>query len=260
MSRGRVRGVIACMLAVLVPVGNAVAEHNVAQPIQLPAAAEVGQQARTDATIQTTIDGGAVSLHLITSSAVTNVGGDGSYTAHSVIEAIEVTNAPASADVTSWGFDRVEGSSYDRAYAATGEPLTNAMRSVSAQSLVLDTVSMVSLGFPSGPVVVGDSWTFDGRIASDGMTFDIAYQCRLAGVAGGAYSVDLSYADVFSVAVDDGVAEGTISGTGTLNGSLSNPLVIWGGINQTIDGVITTGSTAEVMRHDTSITLHSSEG
>jgi hypothetical protein len=213
----------------------------------------------TDAVIQTTIDDGEVSLELVTSSSVTDVADDGSYTAHSVIEAVEVTNAPASADVTSWRFDELVGTSYERRHAATGAPLTSAWRSASSQAMLLDSISMVSLGFPTTPVDVGDSWTVAGRISHDGMTFDVTYQCRLASVGGRAYSVDVSYAESFRAAHESGLAEGTISGTGTLSGSLANPLVLWGGLNQTIDGVVTTGNSAAAMRQDTSIILNSSE-
>lgn len=260
LSRGRVRGVIACMCAALVPAASAVAEHRYPETVQLPAPAAVGQAARSEATIQTTIDDGLVSLQLVTTSAITNVDGDGSYTAHSVIEAVEVTNAPASANVTSWGLTDLTGTSFDRMYASTGVPLTPATRSVDAQSLVLDSVSMVSVGFPAAPVSVGDSWTVDGDITSDGLAFDVTFQCRLASVADGTYSVDISYAEGFSAPLDGGTAEGTISGTGTLNGSLGNPLLLWGGLNQTIDGIVTTGNSAATLRQDTSITLNASEG
>jgi hypothetical protein len=260
LSRRRIRGLTACFAAALLPAGAAVAEHNVPQPIQLPAPAAVGQSARTQADIQTTIDGGQVTLRLVTSSSITRVAGNGSYTAHSVIDAVEVMNAPASADVRSWGFDNLEGSSYDRTFSASGAPLTTPSRSVPAQSLILDSVSMVSLGFPAAPVALGDAWTVAGRISSDGMAFDVTYQCRLAALADGTYSVDVSYAEAFNASVDGVTSEGTISGTGTLSGSLANPLLLWGGLNQTIEGVRTTGNSASALRQDTSITLQASEG
>jgi hypothetical protein len=238
-------------------VASAAAESGAPAPVQLPAPASVGQAVRTEASIQTIIDGGPVSLYLATSSAVIAVAGDGSYTAESTIESVDVTNAPASADVMSWGFDTLEGSTFERTYARTGAPLTLATRSVNAQSLVLDAVSMASIGFPTDPVVVGDSWTVGGVIANDGMSFTVTYQCRLASVVDGTFAVDVSYAEGFSTPVEGGVAEGTISGTGTLNGSLANPLVVSGGLNQTIDGVVTVGDTATMLRRDTSITLTS---
>lgn len=260
MSRGRIRGLTACVVATLLPAASAVAEHGVAQPVQLPAPAAIGQTVYSQAVIQTTIDGGEVTLQLASSSSVTDVAGDGSYTARSVINAVEVTNAPASANVTSWGFDDLAGSAYDRAYAASGAPLTAPSRSTGAESLVLDSVSLVSVGFPAAPVAIGDSWTVDGRISSHGMTFDVTYQCRLAVVVDGTYSVDVSYAEGFSASVDGATSEGTISGTGTLSGSLANPLLLWGGVNQTIDGVRTEGNSATTLRQDTSIALQASEG
>lgn len=260
MSRGRLWRVTACVVAALLPASGAVAEHSAGPPVQLPAPASEGQSARSQAVIQTTVDGGEVTLQLATSSYVANVAADGSYTARSTINAVAVTNAPASADVASWGLDDLEGSTFDRAYAASGAPLTAPSRSVSAQSLILDSVSMVSLGFPETPVAVGDSWTAAGRISSHGMTFDITYQCRLATVTDGAYSVDVSYTEGFSAAVDGATTEGTISGTGTLSGSLANPLLLWGGLNQTIDGVRTDGNSATTLRQDTSIQLQASEG
>ena len=78
--------------------------------------------------------------------------------------------------------------------------------------------------------------------------------------ADGTYSVDVSYAEAFHASVDGATSEGTISGTGTLSGSLANPLLLWGGLNQTIEGVRTTGNSASALRQDTSITLQASEG
>lgn len=259
LSSGRVRGLIACVVAALAPAAGVVAEQRVEQPVQLPAPAAQGQTAATRAVIQSTIDGGEVTLQLATSSYVTNVAVDGSFTARSVIDAVEVTNAPASADVMSWGFDDLEGSTYQRAYASSGAPLTAPSRSAGAESLILDSISMVSLGFPATPVAVGDLWTVGGRISSHGMTFDVTYQCRLAVVVDGTYSVDISYAESFSASADGAGYEGTISGTGTLSGSLTNPLLVWGGLNQTIDGVRTEGNSATTLRQDTSIALQASE-
>jgi hypothetical protein len=260
LSRGRFRGLTACTVAALLPAGNAVAQHSVAQPVQLPAPAAVGQAALSQSVIQTTIDGGEVTLQLVTSSQVTSVAANGSYTATSIIEAVDVTNAPASANVTSWNVNDLVGSSFDRTFAASGAPLTAPTRSATAQSVILDSVSMVSLGFPAAPVAVGDSWTVDGRIVSHEMTFDVTYQCRLAAVADGTYSVDVSYAQGFNASFDGVTAEGTISGTGTLSGSLANPLMLWGALNQTIDGVRTTGTSATTLRQDTSITVQAAEG
>lgn len=236
------------------------AVDSAAEPIRLPAPAAVGQAARTETAIQTTIDGGPVSLLLATSSSVTDVNNDGSYVARSVIDSVAVTNAPASADISTWGFSRLEGVSFDQAYASTGTPLGGGSRSFDAQSLVLDSVAMTSFGFPVEPVVVGDSWNVDGRIGSDGVDFTVTYQCRLVAVVGSTYTVDVSYAETFSADVDGGIAEGTISGTGTLSGLLDNPLAVWGELNQTIDGVTTINGTATPMRRDTSVTLTTTEG
>jgi hypothetical protein len=250
----------ACVVATLVPAAGATAEHSVLDVVELPAPAAVGQRAIADATVATTIDGGTATLRLVTSSSIIDVGDDGSYTARSLIESVEVTNAPASADVTSWGLDDLEGTSFDRLYDPSGAPVTLTRRSPAPRSFVLDSMSMVSLGFPTSPIEVGDSWTVTGRIASEGMTFGVTYRCRLKSVSDVAYDVDVSYAEGFTITLPSGTAEGTISGTGTLRGSLLNPLVLSGGLHQTIDGVVTTGNAATAMRHDTSITINSSGG
>ncbi len=126
-------------VAALVPVsGVAGASASGATiPIQLPAPAAVGQVAETQAAIQTTVDGGPVSLSVLTSSSVTAVHGDGSYVAHSVLDEVEVTNAPASADIRAWGFADLQGLSFDQRYAATGTPLPNNSRSVDARSIIV---------------------------------------------------------------------------------------------------------------------------
>jgi len=230
------------------------------EPIRLPGPAAVGQTARTETAIQTTIDGGPVSLLLATSSAITAVNGDGSYVARSVIDSVAVTNAPASADISTWGFGRLEGVAFDQAYASTGTPLAGGSRSIDAQSLVLDSVAMASVGFPAQPVGVGDSWTVAGQIGSEGVSFTVTYQCRLVTVVGDTYTVDVAYAETFRAEIDGGVAEGTIAGTGTLSGLLDNPLAVWGQLNQTIDGVTMIDGTATPMRRDTSVALNTTEG
>ncbi len=255
VSSSRIRGWVAISLGALVPVSGVVGAGSTSPSVQLPAPAVVGQAAYLEATIQTTIEGGPVSLSLATSSSITDVGGDGSYTARSTIDSVAVTNAPASADVGAWGFTAVQGMSFDQSYAATGTPIDTTTRSVDAQSLIVDFVSMAYIGFPATAVRVGESWNVEGTIGSDGLTFDVTYQCRLASVVGGSYSVDVSYAENFSSPVLDGIVDGTISGTGTLTGSLANPLVVSGGLNQTIDGVRMVNGAATPMRTDTSVTL-----
>lgn len=270
VSSSKVRGWVAVSVAALVPMSGVVGagsheglapfappQQAAATPVQLPARANVGQAAQVQAAIQTTIDGGPVSLALTTSSSITNVGADGSYTARSTIDVIDVTNAPASADVAAWGFRDLQGVSFDQTYASTGVPIASTSRAVDAQSLVLDSVSMAYIGFPNEPILVGDSWNVDGMIGSEGLTFRVVYQCRLASVVDGTFTVDVSYAENFTSTVDDGVSNGTISGTGTLSGSLANPLMVWGGLNQTIDGVTTIDGVATPMRRDTSVSLTS---
>lgn len=277
ISSSRMRGLIVASIAVLVPMSSPVgagqaasssltvhrptpAQHSAAEPVQLPAPAAVGQASSTETAIQTTLEGGPVSLLVSTSSSVTSVNDDGSYVAQSVIDSVAVTNAPASADIAAWGFGRLQGVSFEQGYAATGVPISGGSRAVDAETLVLDSVAMASVGFPADPVVVGDSWNVNRRIGNEGTVFTVTYQCRLASVVGGTYTVDVSYAENFTAYVDGGVVEGTISGSGTLSGSLANPLVIWGGLNQTIDGVTTVDGTATPMRRDTSVSVTATGG
>jgi len=236
------------------------ADHALAEPVELPAPAAVGQAALTETAIQTTIGGGPVSLVFTMSSAVTDVDNDGSYVARSVIDSVAVTNAPASADVSAWGFDRLQGVSFDQRYASTGTPIASQSGVVDAQSLLRDSVGIVSVGFPTEPVTIGDSWQVEGRIRSESLVVPVTYQCRLVSVVDDTYVLDVSYAQNFSAAVANGVAEGTISGTGTLGGSLANPLVVSGGLNQTIDGVAIIDGMATPMRRDTSVTITATGG
>lgn len=236
------------------------ADHALAEPVELPAPAAVGQAALTETAIQTTIGGGPVSLVFTMSSAVTDVNNDGSYVARSVIDSVAVTNAPASADVSAWGFDRLQGVSFDQRYASTGTPIASQSGVVDAQSMLRDSVGIASVGFPTEPVTIGDSWQVEGRIRSQSLVVPVTYQCRLVSVVDHTYVLDVSYAQNFSAAVADGVAEGTISGTGTLSGSLANPLVVSGGLNQTIDGVAIIDGMATPMRRDTSVTITATGG
>ena len=65
----------------------------------------------------------------------------------------------------------------------------------------------------------------------------IEYHCRLASIDEASYLVELSYAaDFDAMATSMGDVAGTIAGWGTVTGSRSNPLVVSGTINQSIDG------------------------
>ena len=228
--------------------------------IQLPGSPYVGQTADSELEIQTTIDGAPVSLLVSSSSTVGTVYAGGAFIARHFIDSVAVTNAPASADVAALDFEQLTGTSFDQAYSRTGAPTERNVSSLNSRSPVLDAMSLVSVGFSSGPVSVGESWVFDGRIRSEGLTFEVTYQCRLAGVVDGTFTVDVSYAENFSADVNGGVVEGTVSGTGVFNGSTRNPLVLSGRLNQTINGATTIDGAATPMRRDTSVTVTSTAG
>lgn len=233
------------------------ARHVESATVQLPAPPAVGQTAQLSVTVDSEIAGsttsGPLSLDLGVSREVAGVDpGSGAYSTRSVIGDIAVGQAPPGFDVSV--LESVRTMSVLQQFDATGTPLDSGVAENAASAeqndggrRLLRLMAVTTVGYPSEPVAVGASWSSTGA-ASDtsGISVDVVYQCRLVAVEGRTFTIEVSFAQNFSIADPvHGQIDATISGQGTLQGSLDNVLVVNGSINQTVDGITTlNGATA----------------
>ena len=235
----------------------------------LPGSTTVGQQAAGGANISMSTSGGlggprsvdgSVGLMLGTSTEVTAVGSDGSYTRRTTIDSLNVVAAPAGTDAQV-GYDTLVGTTFDQQISANGTPVSSSLSgglSPEQQVLgqgILDAMNAMVVGFPSDPVSVGSSWTVPGQVGVATDTVLVTYQCRLTSVSGDSYTVEVSYAQDVPPDATQGTLSGTVSGSGTLKGSISNPLVVSGTMYQSVDGVLSDSAGATPVSGDVSITL-----
>ncbi len=241
----------------------------------LPGPTSVGQTASLSAAISVATSGGfggpggvdgSVGLMLTTSIAVTAVNPDGSYTRQTTIQSLNVVDAPAGADAK-LGYDTLVGTTFEQQISANGTPIDSSLgdgltgeQRVLGQGIV-DAMDAMVIGFPSTPVSVGSSWTAPGRVGLATIVVPVTYQCRLTSISGDSYTVEVSYAQDVDANASAGTMSGTLSGSGTLNGSVSNPLVVAGTMYQSVDGVLAhNDGAATPVSGDMSITLTSADG
>ena len=232
-------------------------------PVQLPAPAAVGQQADVRARIAHATAAGSFELVVSMSTAVTVVNNDGSYTTRSTISMLDV---PVGAEIAGNGVNNLVNQSFEQTFTAGGTAIPQDSTLINATSMsaeqqasgraLVDALSMVSIGFPPEPVTVGTSWTVDGTVGSHGITIPVTYHCSLTALTDSTYTMAVSYTQPFSHPANTGVIEATIGGSGTIVGSLTNPLVVSATLYQTIDGI--EGSAP--LHIDTSIALNGTAG
>lgn len=223
--------------------------HVGTSSFQLPARPVAGQAAQVSVMVDSDISGGSttgpLSFDLGVSREVAGVdAATGAYSTRSVIGDVAVSQAPVGFDVSV--LESVRGMSTLQQFDATGTPLDRGAveNAVSAEQTdggrrLLRMMAVTTVGYPSEPVAIGASWSSSGAAAdANGISIDVVYQCRLVAVEGRAFTIEVSFAQDFSIADPvHGQIDGTISGQGTLQGSLDNVLVVNGAIYQTVDGI-----------------------
>jgi hypothetical protein len=239
-----------------------------AATVQLPAPAAVGQSVVMGLTVDASSAGaagqGTLAVRLSLSRRVAAVNdATGTFTTQSYVASLEVAEAPAGYDVAP--LDSLAGASISQAFASTGAPLTaprvedaaSDAQVVGSQQLA-GWLAITSIAFPQTPVAVGESWTSGGTAPiGGGMSVPVVYQCRLAAVEAGQYTVEISYAATFSVSGTAlGQLDGGISGQATLVGMLDNPLVLSGRVDQVMDAIASTGDTTAPLSTTSAIGLH----
>jgi hypothetical protein len=215
-----------------------------APAVKLPAPPVVGQQAEVAAQVGNTTAAGRFEVSVSMSTAVTAVNTDASYTTRSTIGTVDVH---VGAEIAGDGVNALGTRSYEQSFTSSGAAIPEASVLIDAASMtpeqqesgraLVDAMSMISVGFPAEPVAVGVSWTSAGAVGSHGNFIPVTFQCRLTALDAATYTMEVSYAESFSLPSDTGTIEATMAGWGTINGSVSNPLVVEAALNQTVDGI-----------------------
>lgn len=251
----------------VLPARGAAAASPGGPTISLPPPAAVGQAVAMDVTVEVRSAGaageGTLAVHLALTRRVVAVDdASGVFTTRSHVAALDLAEAPAGFDVAP--LDSLAGSSISQAFAPTGAvlgpPVVDGSQfdaQVTGGRQLAGWLATTAIGFPAGPVAVGESWTSPGRAAiGGGITVPVVHQCRLASVAAGRYTVEISYAAEF---VADGTTlgrlAGDVSGRATMVGMLDNPLVLSGRVDQVMDALASTGTAATPLTTTSAITL-----
>ena len=221
-------------------------------PVQLPAPAAVGQQADVVARIAHATAAGSFEVVVSMSTAVTVVNADGSYTTRSTIGMLDV---PVGAEIAGDGVNDLVNQSFEQTFTAGGAAIPQDSTLINATSMsaeqqasgraLVDAVSMVSIGFPAEPVAVGASWTVGRHGRQPRHTIPVTYHCSLTALD----RLDVHDGGHLHAAVQPSERtpasiEATIAGSGTIVGSVSNPLVVSATLYQTIDGIQGVGAAA----------------
>jgi hypothetical protein len=205
-----------------------------ASAIDLPPAAAAGQTATGVTMIQIGIAAGAseieLGVELHTTTAVDDVGVDGSYVTTSTYDDIVVTTGGATANAAA--FDVLRGVEFRRAIGASGrlvsvqpvdqDGLTDEQRSAFAS--VVGNLQGADTVYPDEPVGVGARWSVEQPVSGDSFPVTAAYQYELTAIENGRYTIAVSYSTTVDTVVDGVAAAGTVSGRGSIDGSVDLPL------------------------------------
>ena len=217
--------------------------------IELPLPYEVGQEASFVGTFTTAVDATvsgdsqtfALTMALGYDSTVTEVGDDGSAVVRSTFTSAEVLEGADDIDTSS--IDDLVGVSYEEDYDADGtvtdrrvvdeESLTD--EQVAAAEDFLTQEATTAVVFPDHPVAVGDTWTDETTIESQGVSIPATYTYELVDLSEQGYTISLSYDAAIDAEVAGSDVTGSVSGKGTIEGSRSNSLAMSVTVDQDVD-------------------------
>ncbi len=215
--------------------------------IMLPPAAVVGQSAVSVTTFELSITATGVqvdlAIRLDMTSEVTELTAEGGYVAVTTIDKVELTQVPPGIDVSTLGYDALTGVQFQQTVDATGktlstellnvESLTDATRA-SAEGFT-GNLQSAQFVYPSEPVGLGAKWTAELEVATEGFAVPATYTYEITDIADGRYTIAVAYDSTFDTTIEGQAATGTLTGLGTVVGSVDNPLAISVTLGQTID-------------------------
>jgi hypothetical protein len=224
--------------------------------IQLPGTASVGDTGSGSATVNVDVTGFGedVSLGVVMryDAEIVEADDDG-YVSETTITEAEVLDAPADADLST--FEGIVGVTFNQSFSNDGRPgeimLANEDELTDEQIEAFEQFgssinSAAALAFPTEPVGVGARWTSTTSIESQGIEFAVDYQYELTEVNGSDYVLALTYDEDLDTEVEQGgqtaQLTGTITGTGSVDGSTEDLLSNSTELVQDLDFTIDAGS------------------
>lgn len=205
-----------------------------ASAIDLPPGAVVGGTASTTTSIDVAIGpaDSAVRFQLLltASTEIDAVASDGGYTATGTFADVTLTSAGAPA--LGGDFALLGGAAFRQTFGANGSMLDTVLidsgTTTDVQRRALESVIGNLQGartiYPSEPVGVGARWSVEQRVSGDSFPVTADYQYELTAIEDGRFTISVSYSEAFDTMVDGAAATGTVSGLGSIHGSVEDPL------------------------------------
>ncbi|MGH3448309.1 MAG: DUF6263 family protein [Nocardioidaceae bacterium] len=213
--------------------------------VELPPAPKVGHKTTGsyDMTISISMDSPSVDrevpMEMDYRSKIVKVGGDGSYTAETTIS--DITIVDPSGEMTDLAgvkdqFEDLGGVRYRQHFAEDGS--SNPPEMVESAELTstqlqtahqfVDSIASTPATYPSKPVGKGATWEATKNVKKNGIELSVTTEYTLVKVTGDSFKLKLTQDVPIDTTVDsDGTdvdVSGDLQGSGTITGSLKNPL------------------------------------
>ncbi len=218
-----------------------------ADEIQFPIAYEVGQTAVQTGRFTTEMSGSmlggesfTVDFEMAMTSEVIEVDEDGSGVLQITFDSTEVLEAPDGADLST--LDDLVGVSYTQEFDADGEmgdveladedSLTDDQRDAFEE--FGDQAQAATVTFPEVAVAVGDTWSEETEIESEGIEIPMTLDYELVALDAETYTLEMTASSEFSDEIQGTDVDGDVLATGTVVGRRDNPLAMSVTQNQAI--------------------------
>jgi hypothetical protein len=219
---------------------------DAATAIPLPPAPTVDARAQTVTDIGVGIAAGSSTLAFavrLVSSVGIDVVAPGGYATTSTFDQVLFTSSGDRIDPAA--FDVLTGMTFRQTFASNGrltavEPVGPGVPT-NEQLLAFSSVTGNLQGsqtiYPDDAVGVGARWTVEQAVSGESFPVTADYHYELTAIEDGRYTVSVSYTAAFDTVVDGVATTGTVSGLGSINGAVDDPLDVSYRLGQTTDGV-----------------------
>ena len=218
---------------------------NPGTSIALPARPAPGQTATTVTVIDVSVTAGGSTIdfdvELRATVGIDAIATGGGYATAGVFDSVAAESEAA--NVGAARFDALTGVTYRETIEADGfvaslEPLEPGRLSEEqrlALASVADTLRGVQAVYPDEPVGLGARWTVEQPVAASSFPVTAAYHYELTAIGPRRFTVSVSYSSEFDATIEGVAATGTVSGLGSIDGSIDNPLDVSFVLGQTTD-------------------------